>query len=216
MFRNVAATAIAVAGLAVSACGGRLANGAGPMGNTVILPPVEPDLVMEAVLPKDSIGEELPSEGLGTIHDKHWAAALGGFTQTKYSQALGFPPGTKITIHNLSKTTEHTLDAFKVLQHGPIFWPNDPKLSIKAHDSGKFELGYASGPIKPGKTVTVTLVKGGIYLIGCAFHYKLGMHDVIVVEKGATPGPQATPPKKRGPTPSPTPTVRSSYAPNGE
>lgn len=212
MIRKVAALAIAVTALGVSACGG--GHAAGPMapGNTVMLPPLEPDLVMEAVLPKDSIGEELPGEGLGAIHDKFWAATLGGFTQTHYSQALGFPPGTKITIHNLSKSTEHTLDAFKVIQHGPIFWPKSPKLSVPSHGNGKFELGYASGPIKPGKTVTMTLVKEGIFLIGCAFHYASGMRDVIVVRKGATPGPQATPPKKN-PSPSPTPTSKSSYDP---
>jgi plastocyanin len=213
MFKKVAAVAIAVAALAVSACGGRVATGAGAPGSTLMLPPMDSDLAMEAVLPKDSIGEELPSEGLGTIHDEHWKATLGGFTQKQFSQALGFPPGTRITIHNLSKSVEHTLDAFKEIQHGPIFFPKDPKLSIPAHGSGKFEVGYASGPIKPGKTVTMTLVKPGIYLFGCAFHYTSGMRDVIVVEKGATPGPQATPPKKQN-SPTPSPTARSSYAPN--
>jgi plastocyanin len=214
MFRKIAALAVALTALSVSACGGRAANGAAPMGpgNTVMLPPLEPDLVMEAVLPKDAIGEELPGEGVGAIHDEHWKATLGGFTQTHYAQALGFPPGTKITIHNLSKSVEHTLDAFKVIEHGPIFWPKAPKLSVSAHGSGKLELGYASGPIKPGKTVTMTLVKEGTYLIGCAFHYADGMRDVLVVRKGATPGPQATPPKN-DPSPSPTPTSRSSYDP---
>jgi plastocyanin len=217
MFRKIAALAVALTAIAVSACGGRAVNGAGAMsaGNTVMLPPIEPDLVMEAVLPKDAIGEELPGEGVGSIHDEHWKATLGGFTQKQFAQALGFPPGTKITIHNLSKSVEHTLDAFKFIEHGPIFWPKAPKLSVAAHGSGKLEVGYASGPIKPGKTVTMTLVKEGTYLIGCAFHYADGMRDVIVVRKGATPGPQATPPK-RDPSPSPTPTSRSSYDPGAE
>ena len=33
--------------------------------------------------------------------------------------------------------------------------------------------------IEPGKSVTVTLSKAGTYLIGCAFHYGEGMHDVL-------------------------------------
>lgn len=123
MFRKIAALAVALTALAVGACGGRAVNGAGAMsaGNTVMLPPIEPDLVMEAVLPKDAIGEELPGEGVGSIHDEHWKATLGGFTQKQFAEALGFPPGTKITIHNLSKSVEHTLDAFKFIEHGPIF-----------------------------------------------------------------------------------------------
>ncbi len=41
-------------------------------------------------------------------------------------------------------------------------------------------LDYASGTINPGASVTVTLSKPGIYLIGCAFHYiELNMRDVI-------------------------------------
>jgi hypothetical protein len=42
------------------------------------------------------------------------------------------------------------------------------------------------------------ILEKGKYLIGCAYHYKLAfpykMRDVLVVEKGATPGPQATAP----------------------
>ncbi len=54
--------------------------------------------------------------------------------------------------------------------------------------------GYASGSINPGSSITVLLKKKGIYLIGCAFHYGSGMHDVLVVAPHATPGPQATAP----------------------
>lgn len=75
----------------------------------------------------------------------------------------------------------------------PAHFPKGIKLPIKAEGDGKLEAGYASGPIKPGKSVTVTLVKAGTYLIGCAYHYDLGMHDVLVVGPHATPGPQATP-----------------------
>ena len=210
MLRKLIAVALAAAGLAVSACGGHAANGnLIPMGgNTFMLPRADDDLVMFATLPKDTIGEELPKEGLGTIKSVKWSAVLGGFTQQRYSQSLGFPPGTKITIRNLSKSITHTLDVVKVISGPPADFPKNPKLSVSAKGGGKLESGYASGPIKPGKSVTVTLVKEGVYLIGCAFHYSFGMHDVLVVRKFAEHGPQATPPSS-----TPTPRSRSSYAP---
>ena len=215
MLRKFIAVALAVAGLAVAACGGHAANGnLIPMGgNTFMLPRADDDLAMFATLPKDTIGEELPDEGLGTIKSVKWKAVLGGFTQQRYSQSLGFPPGTKITIRNLSTSITHTLDVVKVISGPPADFPKNPKLSVPAKGDGKLEAGYASGPIKPGKTVTVTLVKEGTYLIGCAFHYSFGMHDVLVVKRFAAHGPQATPtPPSATPTP---PRTHSSYAPAG-
>jgi len=190
-----------LAGLTFSACAGNVggANVGGgnamPMnGATYTIPAIDSDLVATATVPKDTIGEELPQEGVGTIESSTWKATLGGFTQTTRSQSLGFPPGTKITIRNLSKSIEHTLDVVKAISGPPAVFPKNPNLSIPAKGGGKLETGYASGPIEPGKSVTVTLVKAGTYLIGCAFHYSEGMHDVLVVAKGAKPGPQATPP----------------------
>ena len=212
MVKKLLAVGLAVTGLAVSACGGR-GSGPAPSGNgvdIVMLPQINPDVEIFATVPKDTIGEELPSEGVGQIHSGHWKAYLGGFTQQRYSQALGFKPHTKITILNLSKKITHTLDVVKEIKHPPAYFPKDPKLPIKKQGGSNMETGYASGPIKPGKSVTVTLAKAGIYLIGCAYHYRSGMRDVLVVAAGATPGPQATPPNS---TPSSSPTVRSSYEP---
>jgi plastocyanin len=210
MLRKLFAVGLAIAGLTVSACAGRVLGGGSPASSEmVMLPSIDRDLIAFANVPAHTIGEELPSEGLGTIKSGHWGATLGGFTQQRFSQALGFPPGTKITIRNLSKSITHTLDVVEVIAKPPAHFPTSPKLSIPAHGDGKLETGYASGPIKPGKSVTVTLVKAGTYLIGCAFHYSLGMRDVLVVEKDATPGPQATAPAD----PTPTPRSRSSWAP---
>lgn len=211
MGRKFIALVVALVGLAVSACGGRMtgSNIASQAGGTYVLPPLDSDLVMVAVLPKDTIGEERPDEGLGSIKSGKWKAVLGGYTQQRYSQSLGFPPGTKITIRNLSHNTEHTLDVVRVISGPPAVFPKNPNLSIPARGKGRLEAGYASGPIKPGKAITVTLAKGGIYLIGCAFHYHQGMHDVLVVSPHAAPGQQATAP----PTSRPTPTPRSSYDP---
>ncbi len=215
MTRRMIAIGVALAGLAVSACGGRFGGGgAGAPSNTVMLPPVDSDLIVYATMPKNTIGEELPGEGLGQVHDGHWKATVGGFTQETRSQVLGFPPGTKLTIKNLSKSVTHTLDVVKVVFGPPAYFPKDPKLSVPAHGHGQLEVGYASGPIKPGKSVTVTLVKAGKFFLGCAYHYRDGMRTVIVVEKGATPGPQATAPRGT-PSPTPTPHSHSSYSPDG-
>ncbi|HLY01667.1 MAG TPA: hypothetical protein VKR56_04135 [Candidatus Cybelea sp.] len=189
------AAALAVAALVVAACSGRNNYAMPGNGTTQTLPGIGNDLVMYATMPKDSIGEELGSEGLGTVDSVQWKADLSGFTQEQRSQSLAFPPGTKITIHNLSKTTTHTLDVVKAITKPPAIFPKNVTLSKSAEGDGKLETGYASGEIKPGKSVTVTLVKEGIYLIGCAFHYSSGMHDVLVVSKTAKPGPQATAPR---------------------
>lgn len=194
--------AATLAALTFAACGGSIGgsnaggNALPASGRTYALPAFDSDLIATATVPKDTIGEELPFEGLGSIKSSTWKATLGGFTQTARSQSLGFPPGTKITIRNLSKSIEHTLDVVKVISAPPAVFPKNPNLSVGAKGGGKLEAGYASGPIQPGKSVTVTLVKAGTYLIGCAFHYGEGMRDVLVVKTGAKPGPQATPPAR--------------------
>lgn len=197
MFKTFSAVGVAFVALALAACGAGSvgARNTAPMnGATYSLPAVDSDLSMTATVPKDTIGEELPGEGVGSIKSSVWKATLGGFTQTQRSQSLAFPPGTKITIRNLSSSVTHTLNVVKVISGPPAVFPPNPKLSIPARGGGKLEAGFASGPVSPGKSVTVTLVKGGTYLIGCAFHYGEGMRDVLVVKDGAKPGPQATPP----------------------
>jgi hypothetical protein len=98
----------------------------------------------------------------------------------------------------------------KTIKGPPAYFPKNPKLPVQKSGGSDLVVGYASGPIKPGKSVTVTLSKAGIYLIGCAYHYHDGMRDVFVVAPNATPGPQATPQHS---SPSSSPTVRSSYEP---
>jgi hypothetical protein len=143
----------------------------------------------DARLPKHTIGEELPTEGLGYKTDPTWGK-VGGFTQTRKSQVLAFPPGTTITIRNLSKVNAHTLNVIGSVKKPPVKWPANPNFSFSAHGNGKLALGYASGNLSPGQTVKVKLVKAGIYLIGCAYHYVSNqMRDVLIVKPGATPGP---------------------------
>jgi plastocyanin len=191
MSKRIAALSLAAVAAGLAACAGRDANQAG--GNSFALPSFSKSVSITATLPKDTIGEELPTEGVGTVDDTYWKATLGGFTQSKYAQALGFPPGTKLTLMNLSADITHTLDYVKKIKKPPANFPNNPNLPVTA-SGGKFGKGYASGPISPGKSVTIMLAKAGIYLIGCAFHYGEGMHTVLVINKNATPGPEGTPP----------------------
>lgn len=191
-----------IATLLLAACGSHATNGA---GSNYTLPGM-PDIAIRATLPDGtqwkppagtgSISEELPSEGLGTVDDSYWGATLGGFTQETYSQALGFPPKTKITLTNISKSVPHTLDVVAKIKGPPAQFPSNPKLSLTAHGHGKLGKGYASGSLSPGSSVTLTLSKPGIYLIGCYYHYSEGMRDVLVVAAKATPGPEATPPAR--------------------
>jgi len=204
--------AVLVGGLA--ACAAQ----SGPAGRpaSYALPAIDDDLSVTALFPAKTIGEELPGEGVGSVQSRQWKALVGGFTQSGYSQVLAFPPETRITIRNLSKTTSHTFDVVKLIDGPPAHFPRNPTLSFVHQGGDRLQQGYASGIIKPGRAVHVILEKG-IYLIGCAFHYKLGMRDVLIVEDGARPGPQGTPNPSPtpSPTPTPTPTPGTSPTPSG-
>jgi len=198
MFKRYAALTVAVAAAALAACGGRYGGGTASSGATSYVLPGMGDLKFTATLPNGTsttVSEELPTEGLGTVADPHWKATLGGYTQQQFSQALGFPTGTQITIQNISHSIPHTLNVVKKIKRPPAKFPSNPTLS-QSPSGGPLQKGYASGSIGPGKSVTVVLSKPGNYLIGCAFHYHEGMQDVIVVKAHATPGPQGTPPAR--------------------
>lgn len=208
MLNKHMAFAALLAGGILAACATRGGGSVVPAANVVTLPALGPDMVVQAVLPKNTVGEELPSAGLGTYKSPFWKATIGGFTQTQYSQTLGFPPGTKITLRNLSKTTPHTLNVIAEVKGPPAKFPAHPNLLDTPNGNGIMGIGYRSGTIQPGKSVTIKLTKTGTYLIGCAFHYSEGMKDVLVVKNGAVPGKQASPPPKSTASPSgdPSPT----------
>lgn len=145
-------------------------------------------------LPSSSaIGLGIPTGKIGVENDPVWGT-VSGYTQEKTAQVLAFAPGSQITITNLSKNTPHTLNVIAASNGPPPQWPASPSLSFYANGNGKLGVGYASGIVNPGTSVTVTLSKVGTYLIGCAFHYvSNNMRDVIQVVAGATPGPTASP-----------------------
>jgi plastocyanin len=214
MFRKFAALSTALAACALAACAGGMGHGSGTPGAlpmTVHSFPIGPDMVADVVLPKNTVGEELPFEGVGTHKDKIWGT-IGGFTQMQFAQVLAFPPGTKITVRNLSKDIQHTFDVVGMATKGPARFPTkQPQQNASGGDV--LEVGYASGPINPGKHVTLRLTKPGTYLIQCAFHWNEGMDDVLIVKAGAKPGAQGTPSPK--PQPSATASASPTSSPPG-
>lgn len=133
-----------------------------------------------------TIGIALPSGTIGTVNSSF--GMVGGYTQSTYSQVLAFPPGTTVKLKNLSSNTPHTLNVISTSG-----FPSNASLSTTASGGSDLKAGFASGAIPAGGTMSVTLNTPGTYFIGCAFHYSVGMRDVLMVSDGATPGPQATP-----------------------
>lgn len=177
------ALAVLVLAFAAAACGQRSAT---PPATAAL--PESAARAVEPVLPADTIGIELPGEGLGTVHDVKFGL-VGGFTQRTRSQIIAFKPGVTITIRNLSHFLDHTLNVLSTTG-----FPKNPTLSTTA-SGGTLKLGYRTGILAPGHTVRVVLKTPGTYFVGCAFHYPAipSMRDVIKVSVSATPGPQATP-----------------------
>ncbi len=174
-----------VAGLAASlvACGGSGGGGAYSPPGGMAPPPPPPGVSGLA------IGFALPDGAIGHVNDPTFGQ-VGGYTQTVYSQTIAFPPGTVVTLKNLSSSTDHTLNVVSTTG-----FPSAPSLPTTASGGSALQAGYTSGTIHGGGTVSVTLATPGTYYIGCAYHYMdaVSMRDVIQVSASATPGPQATP-----------------------
>jgi plastocyanin len=142
-------------------------------------------------LPSGGIGIGIPTGSIGVENDPTWGT-VSGYTQEKTTQVLAFPPGTKVTLQNLSSDNPHTLNVIALAPAPPANFPANPPLSFNKSGT-TISKGYASGIINPGGKITLTLTDPGIYLIGCAFHYSIGMRDVIQIAATASPGPTASP-----------------------
>lgn len=138
-----------------------------------------------------TIGFALPDGTIGTVNTPPFGM-VGGYTQKVYSQVLAFPPGTVVTLKNLSSGTPHTLNVLSM----SAFPASPATLSTTASGSSTLDANFRSGTINPGSTMSITLATAGTYYIGCAYHYNdaVSMRDVLEVSASATPGPQATPP----------------------
>lgn len=179
----IAGTAIA---LTLAACGGY-------GGGSATYTPPGSSGGGPAPLGAMTIGFALPSGAIGTITTPF--GLIGGYTQSTYSQVIAFPPGTTVTLKNLSSNTPHTLNVLSTSS-----FPASPSLPSTAAGGSTLAAGYRSGSINPGGTATLSLSTPGTYFIGCAFHYMdaLSMRGIIEVSSSATPGPQATPPPGSG------------------
>jgi plastocyanin len=172
----------------LAACGGGYGG-----GGSTYTPPGSPSGSTPAPLGAMTIGFALPSGAIGTVNTPF--GVIGGYTQNTYSQVIAFPPGTKVTLKNLSSGTAHTLNVLSMSG-----FPSSPSLDSSASGGTTLSAGYRSGTIAGGSTATLTLANAGTYYIGCAFHYMQtpSMRGVIEVSANATPGPQATPPPSSG------------------
>jgi hypothetical protein len=155
--------------------------------------------VVSLALPTTSIGSQInPTYG-----------EIGGYTQSTYSQILGFAPGQQIMIRNGQAGVPHTLGDTGASGSFPAVQP--AALSFTGTGSKTLSSGWQSGTIAPGSLIGPITLSAGTYLIGCAYHYQSnGMRDVLVVAPNATPGPQATPPPS---VPTPVPTSSSNPYP---
>jgi hypothetical protein len=189
MFRSsssrakVALAAFAIAAATVAGCGG----GGGGYGGSGLPGGPGPQPSASAV---PTITIVLFSRNVGTVNDPTFGT-VQGFTQTTNSQVLGLSPGQQITLKN-GDTHIHT---FNVYSSYPTPPPVGGTLDTSPSNTTALDVGYRSGPIQPGATtapLTVTNTSGNLF-IACAFHFgSNGMKDGMIVNVGATPGPQAT------------------------
>ena len=139
-----------------------------------------------------------PSPGTAVIHINFFGSANGvytdpafgnvsGYTQQSHAQVLGLSPGAQVMITN-SDTVAHTLNVFAA-------YPTPgPQSTAAAPNGGVLAAGYQTGVLAPGQStgvLTVTNTPGNLFIL-CGIHFGMGMQDGIVVNVGATPGPQAT------------------------
>jgi hypothetical protein len=184
---------VALIGVA-TACGGGGGSSGGFTGGTITPtnPPVSTQQVVRLALPTTAMGvENDPTFGL-----------VGGFTQTNFSQVMGFAPGAQIMIQNAqiaSSGVQHTLGD----TGGTSGFNSGAALSMTASGGSTLSSGFQTGTINAGQTIGPFTLAAGLYYIGCAFHYVSNqMRDVLVVGTGAQPGPQATqPPNTASPPP---------------
>ena len=176
--------AVTFAGLA-AACGG--GGGGGYSAPTTTTPTPAPTNSASTL---QVVRLALPTTAIGNENDPTYGV-VGGYTQTVYSQVLGFVPGAQIMIQNDQSSTPHTLG--DTSGHGSF--PAAASLSTSASGGSTFSSGFQTGSINPGQSVGPFTLSSGVYYIGCAYHYASNqMRDVLVVAANAAPGPQATQP----------------------
>ncbi len=184
----IVATLVAVAAAVLTACGGggyggsAAPYGGGGGGNPSPAPPTP--------TPGPVIHVNFFGSGNGSIATAPFGT-VSGYTQQAHAQVMGFAPGEQITITN-NDTVTHTVNVF-----AGAFPTPGPQSTASVPNGGVFGPGYQSGPIAPGGSVgplTVTNATGNLFIV-CGIHFSQQnpfMQDGVVVQVGATPGPEAT------------------------
>jgi hypothetical protein len=179
---------VALTAFAAACSGG--GGGGTPMPTTTTTPSPTPT---SSTSSQQVVRLALPTTAMGVENDPTFGL-VGGFTQTGFSQVLGFAPGAQIMIQNAQSAgsaVQHTLGD----TGGTSGFPASPPLSTTASGGSTFSSGFQTGTLNPGQIVGPITLTSGTYYIGCAFHYASNqMRDVLVVAAGAQPGPQATQP----------------------
>jgi len=139
--------------------------------------------------PALAVSVEYPADGVGSVNDPT-AGEVAGYTGGAYSQTLGAPVGTLMTVTNIDGAIPHTLNVVSTTG-----FPANPTMPTSSSGETALSPTYRSGNINPGASVQITLSTAGLYYFGCAYHYLSApqMRDTINVGPAATPGPQATP-----------------------
>src|SRR5579872_435678 len=179
--KTIVGGALASAFLSIAVgCGG--GGGGYGGGGTIAPPPASPTPAMP------TIHLNLFGTANGVFKDGTFGDVTG-FTQQRHAQVLGLPPGTQVIITN-NDSVAHTFNVFSA------FPTPGPQSTATVPNGGVLGVGYPSGPIQPGNStgvLTVTNTTGDLFII-CGIHYiSNGMRDGMIVQVGATPGPQATP-----------------------
>ena len=170
---------LGLAAALVAACGGG-AGGATVYGG----PAPQPSVPSQSQV----VHVNFFGSGSGSIFDALFGT-VKGYTQASHSQVLGLSPGTQVVITN-NDTVPHTLNVYSG------GYPNPSSVTTAAAGGNVLQAGYQSGILGAGaSTPVLTVGAAGTYYIACALHYQTQlpfMQDGLIVQVGATPGPQAT------------------------
>jgi hypothetical protein len=193
----LAATAAFAAAAVISACSG--GGGGTGYGTTPVTPVATTAPTTAPLSTQQVVRVALPTTPIGVENDPTFGT-VGGYTQSTYSQVLGFATGAQIMILNQDTGTPHTLGD---TGGSGSFPASGSHLSPTASGGSTFSSGFQTGSLNPGQEVGPFTLAAGTYYIGCFYHYASNqMRDVLVVSASAAPGPQATPAAGQ-PTPDP-------------
>jgi len=171
-----------VAAAVLAACGGGGSSG----GSSYVAPPTP--TATPTASSQQVITAALPSTAIGAINDPTYGP-IGGYTQSSYSQTLGFAPGSQVMIRNGQASVPHTFNVISTTS-----FPASPSFSTTSSGSSTINSSFASGTLAGGALSGPYTLATGTYYIGCAFHYASNtMRTVLNVSATAAAGPSATP-----------------------